>query len=783
MVVYQELAGGYLVMKNANRIRQSRNRRIKFVGVVISMILAALLVNIGYITFTYGADFERYAVRQLIIRQSNIERQIPPAHGGILDRNRQPLIDNERVYNITLDVNVLHTLEPNRRNPNPQESILEQIHEVLGIPMDTLWGYLATDSDGNLIAPNFHRPIARHVPAYTALRLSNIRHVYLEADALRVFPDPYFAPQVLGFVRGDAAWGLENQYQREMAGDPGRVFRAFQADAAPIEDVPARDGYWLVTTLDAGIQRIAQRVVDEAAFRYRAEFTGIVIMNPHTAEILAVAQWPSFPLDAPHDGTRFTDPRVSNFWHYMNEEEQVAHWFHTWPSFAISRSFEPGSTFKPFIMAAAIEEGIISPEISRFYCAGVRTVADWDIGCHNVHGHGSLTLMEALMVSCNIAPIEIVQALGRDRFYRFRNDFGFGDWTGIDLPGESPVSGPGVMYTLAQLNPVELATSSIGQGFNATPIQMINAFAAIINGGYIMRPHVVSQIVDAQGNIRSETTPTVVRNILSNRTSDFMREAMHSVVSPGGTGRRAVIEGYTMGGKTGTGEQGVRGAGWIVTSFIGYMPVENPQFIAMAVVYNPEDTELMASVSAAPMVREVFEGIIEYKQLPPAGAEQATGVLDIGGEVLPDFSGMELREVTPILNNMGVDFEISRSGAVISHHIPGAGQPVPRGTPIFLYLDGNIDNLDDLTFMPSVEGLPRARAEEMIIASGLVPFVIAEESMGTRSWMFEADEADGGEEAPEDEPADNWIIDRQFPSAGRHIQRGSQVRLRARDLE
>ena len=769
-------------MNRMMQARKKRNRRIKFVGVMISALLAALLINIGYITFTYGADFERYAVRQLIIRQNNIMREIPPAHGGILDRNRQPLIDSERVYNVFLDVNVLHSLEPSRRNPNPQEAVLQQIYEILDIPMETLRGYMAADADGNLIAPSFWRPIARHVPAYAALRLSNVPHVNLEADAVRMFPDPYFAPQVLGFVRGDAAWGLESRFQAEMAGDPGLVFRAFQTDSAPIEDIPPRNGYWLITTLDAGIQRIAQRVANDAAAEFNAEFTGIVVMNPRTSEILAAAQWPSFSLESPADGSLFTDPAVSNFWHYMNEDEQVSHWFRTWPSFFISRSFEPGSTFKPFIMAAAFEEGLISPEISRFYCAGVRTVADWDIRCHNIHGHGSLTLVESLMVSCNIAPIDIVQMLGRDRFYNFRNDFGFGDFTGIDLPGEAPVSSPGVMYTHAQLNTVELATSSIGQGFNATPIQMINAFAALINGGYIMRPHIVSQIVDDQGNVQRETSPTVVRNILSSRTSDFMRESLQTVVTPDGTGRRAVIDGYTIGGKTGTGEQGVRGDGWITTSFIGFMPVENPQFIAMAVVYNPEDTSLMASASAAVMIRDVFEGIIEYRQLPPAGAEQATGILDIGGEVLPNFSGMELRDVTPILNNMGVDFSVSGRGAVISHHIPGPDQPVPRGTPIFLYMDGNIDDLYDLTFMPSVEGMSVSRAEELIITSGLVPFVITEGPGGARPRRFEAAERNYEDDEPPEEIIDTWIVERQSPTAGQHIQRGSQVRIRVRDI-
>jgi len=748
-------------------LKRRRNRRMVFVGVLVTLCMSALLLRIGHIIVVDGAEFERRAARQLNRRHTSMERVLPPAHGGILDRNRQPLVDTERIYDVALDLNVLHTLVPRPRNPEPQEAVLLQVHEALGIPMETLRDYLATGADGELLRPSFSRIIARHVPAYIAFALSDVPHVNLYERALRRFPDPYFAPQVLGFVRGDASWGLELQYRTELAGDPGRIFRSFQTGGAGLtEEIPPRDGYWLVTTLDSAIQRLAQRAVEEAAARYNAEYTGIVIMQPQTGEILAMAQWPSFPLDAPDDGTRFTNPQVANLWEYMDADEQLNHMFRTWNNFFLSRSFEPGSIFKPFVMAAAVEEGIIHPTMSHFYCRGYRDVADAHITCMSVHG--SMDLIHALAVSCNIAVIDIIQAMGAETFYRYRNDFGFGERTGIDLPGEEEVSNPLVMYTLAQLRQVELATSSFGQGFNNTAIQAVNAFASLINGGYVMRPYVVSQIINAQGNIVHETSPSVVRNVLSQRTSDFMREAMHAVVTPVGTGRRVMIDGYNIGGKTGTGEQGARGDGWVVTSFLGYMPVENPQFLAIGIVYNPADTSLTAGGSAAPMIREVFEGIIRERQLPPAGEEGTTGILlDAREEGLPDFSGMQLREVTPILNNMGIDFQISGRGSLVSHHIPGFGQPTPRNVPIILFLEGNLDDLDDLTFMPMVEGLRPERAKELIIEAGLLPVVIETPPMGRGDYYY-------------DEYAEEtWVIYRQFPSAGVHIQKGTQVRIRS----
>jgi len=764
------------IQLTSNQRRKKRNRRILAFGITSSAMLVTLLLVIGHINVTFGAEFERRAVRQLIRRQEGLERIIPPVHGGILDRNRQPLIDSERVYNVVLDVRVLASLESHpTRNPTPQQDILEVIHEVLDIPMDTLWGFLETDAEGYLLHDTNFLRIAWDVPANLALSLTHyhrLRHVQLEERALRRFPDPYLAPQTLGFVRGDASWGLELQYREEMAGEAGRIFRAFQSDSVVLtEEIPAKDGHWLVTTLDSGIQRIAQTHVERAAHTFGAEYAGIIIMHPQTGEVLSMAQWPSFSLEAPGDGTLFTDPRASSFWYYMNPEEQLAHMMRTWNNFFTTRSFEPGSTFKPYVIAAALEEGLIGFH-NYFYCRGYRNIANETIPCHNRQGHGNISLLEALKVSCNIAMIDINALLGRDLFYAYRNDFGFGDRTGIDLPGEEAVSSPLVMYTLDRLNIVEMATSSIGQGFNTTAIQNINAFSALINGGYVMRPFVVSQIVDANGNIVHENTPTVVRNVLSQQTSDLVRTAMQGVVSPYGTGRRAVIDGYSMGGKTGTAQQGIA-RDWIVTSFLGYMPVENPQFLAMAIVYNPLDTQISGGSSAAIMVRDVFKEIIQYRQLPPTGEEQATGILvTAGAELMQDFSGMYLKDVTPHLISMGIEFDVIGRGAVVESHIPAAGHPIPRGAPLWLHLDNDISDMDALTFVPSVEGLPRHRAEEVILASGLYPVISYSSSMRQNDWDF-----DEAEESFED---DIWIIDGQSPSSGSHIQRGTQVRLRAR---
>ncbi|MCL2399273.1 MAG: penicillin-binding transpeptidase domain-containing protein [Defluviitaleaceae bacterium] len=771
---------------NSKHIKARRNTRMVLIGVFFTICISALLLRIGYITITYGAEFERYATRQFIRRQSNVERDIPPQRGAIFDRNRLPLVDTEPVFTVALDVNIIHALTPTNNNPNPQEAILAEVHRILDIPMETLWGFFDTNADGTLVRSTRWRVIANNVSMDLANQLAPIRHVYTEHRTRRLFPEPFMAPQVLGLVRGDSAWGLEHQYRSEMNGEPGRIFRSFQSSDAGgfTETIQPRHGYNLVTTLDANIQRIAQRVVNDAAQRYNPRYVGIVVMQPQTGEILAMAQWPSFSLYAPGNPTYFTDPRIAYIWDYKSQEEQHEQMFSLWRNLFLTQSFEPGSIFKPIVVAAALESGAIDTS-SRFTCHGRLNVADWVIHCHNRNGCGvDISLERALQISCNIATIHIAREMGSDTFYKFLKDFGFGERTNIDLPGEEAVSSSAVMYTLADLRrPVELATSSFGQGFNNTSIQAINSFAAIINGGYVLRPYVVSQIVDNDGNIVRDNSRTVVRNVISQETSDWLRTALHSVVTTYGTGRRAIIDGHSMGGKTGTGQQGVRGPdGQVVNSFLAYMPVENPQFLAMAVIFNPEDNMLMAGASAAPMVRDVFQDIIRHKHLPPDDLEQDSGMLlNPGGDVMDNFIGMELREVTRRLNNMGVDFSIVGQGSIVESHIPPAGRPVPRGIPIIVHLDNNIDNLEDLTFMPSVQGLPEEQAVNLISAAGLRPIVITSGPMGSRDWSAEPVEGSPLIELSDgSEFTENWVIYRQFPAAGVHIQRDTHVRLRSR---
>jgi stage V sporulation protein D (sporulation-specific penicillin-binding protein) len=580
---------------------------------------------------------------------------------------------------------------------------------------------------------------------------------------------------------------MESFYNAELVGEAGFRFQGLDQENNIVSDeILPVNGFTLITTLDAGIQRIVQATVDKAVTETPCEFAGILVMDPYTGEVLAMAQWPSFSLAEPGNPDFFTNRRLRTYWDSLSEEQRLNEMFKLWGNYHITRTFEPGSIFKPIVVAAALEEGVINPSIDTFFCNASVTIFGERIPCWFQHGHGSQDTVEVLANSCNIAMIDIINRLGRDRFYRYRNDFGFGQRTEIDLPGELSVSSPAVMYTLSQLNPVELATSSIGQGFNNTAIQAIVAFSAVINGGYVMQPYLVSQIVDEQSNVVKETTPTVIRKAISNQTSGFMREAMHSVVLPGGTAhRRGHIEGYTIGGKTGSGQQG-RDRERMTVSYIAYTPVDNPEFIILGVLDNLNDPSLGSGNTVVPMVTEAIEAILRYKNIQPRFDDDEISPqrgINRNNNILPDYSGMQISEVSQYLNNLGINYEIIGNGIIVNRHIPAAGQPVPVRNSLLLYMDTASIVDGEMTVVPDVIGLSMEVGERIIEDARLraVSFIDRPESNND---YFAGDPVTGyptpvGEEAGQSAIPPSLIYE-QYPSAGVMIQQGTQIKLRVK---
>jgi len=792
-------------MRKVKKTDARRRRDRRAVGLCITCFLCfgILFYRVWYWQSNYGDEFSRRVVATVARQEQNrASREIIPSRGNIVDRNMQPIASSQPVYNVFIDVNLLHAGRNTSAGNLEWEETLNALHHQLGIPRRTLTAYFETNTghyDGELLRRTNHQYVAHQIPASVALPLRDeFRHVHLTELSQRWYHDPFFAPQVIGFIRGDATWGLEYQYDAELTGERGRNFWV----QGEVEEIPVRDGFTLVTTLDADIQRLAQSLVDET---YRtlpspAESVAMIVQDPFTGEILAMAQAPTFSLAAPDDPDYITDVWLRSNWEYLDEPEQLTRMNRLWSNFHTTRSYEPGSIFKPIVIAAAIEEGVLSPH-QTFYCDWIREIHDVSLRCWRQFGHGRITLQEAIYSSCNLAMIDIMNMLGRDNFYRYRGYFGFGERTGIDFPYELAVSSPAVMYQFSQLGTVQLATSSMGQGFNATSLQNINAFATLINGGNVMEPTLVSQIVDDSGNVVHNNTPQVVRRAISPQTSDFMRrELQHVVTAERGTGRSSAIPGHTIAGKTGTGQQ-VRDPDNPINSltYIAYTPVENPEFLVLMVIDQIHDQNEVFSAGGlvAPVVRQFFEELIRMRGLQSTDGNYALGDWEIamGAEIMPDFEGQHLLDVVRSLPADNGGFQVVGSGTRISHTIPAAGRLKPQNAPIFFHMDADSRIDGQMTIVPDVVGQTAEHASTLINAAGLTVALATttpnisdpnQSPLGARTFNPPPQAINGEDTEPEpitqaSPPEElSYTVYTQFPMPGTEVERGMQIIIRAR---
>jgi len=764
-------------------------------GVFLTLCIVGLIFRMWYLQNHHGDEYNRFAAAQRARRDIHRNTEIfTPTRGGFVDRHMQPLTGTRQVFTVTLDVYALHTRYNRARSASQDTYFLDELFNAasveLNIPRWRLQDAMATDHYGRLAMVNARRRfvLASEVPADIAIPLADMfPEINIEEDSLRWFQDPFFAPQVIGFARGDARpWGLEGQYQAELEGVQGRAVWV----QGETETVPVQDGFTIVTTLDSTIQRLAQEHVDRAFIQHPSQFVGMIVMDPRTGEILAMAQAPSFSLADPFNPDYFTCPTLIDIWDDLSGAEQTTEVMSLWRNYHTTRSSEPGSTFKPFVIAAAYEEGLIDRH-SVFHCDGRRDIVDQRVWCHNTWGCGTLPLRRALYRSCNMAMVDINAGLGRDLFYQYRGYFGFGERTGIDLPAEEAVSSRYVMYPWAMLHSVEMATSSMGQGFNATTIQMINGYAALINGGNLMRPFLVSQIVDNQGNVVSQTEPTIVRRAISEETSDFIRNELRYVVSLNqgagserGTGWRSYITGHSIGGKTGTAQQGIRGGGEYILTFVSFMPVEDPQFLVLITIDRPEDNESpSAGYTVAPLARNFYADLIRTKNIPPSDGSVVQPE-ELTGAPMPDFSGQRLSSAVETVINMGRGgYHVVGGGRYISHHMPAPNQPMPYNSPVIFFMDTDTRVADLMVTVPNVVGLTAEVAEFVLGEMGLGTVVFTDRPQVTndadlrpRTAMPET--IDPYELA--NRPPLPYIVHQQFPPHGSEIEIGTQVKLRAR---
>lgn len=582
-----------------------------FVFVVLAF--AVLLARIFAINLTNGNQYKKQVLNQL----SYDSRVIPFKRGDIVDRNGTKLATSERVYNVILDVK---TLRAQKKSEEAIKETTQVLVDCFGIE-ETLISETISTKKGSQYVILQKKVTYDKYKEFKEMeedddKYPNLAGVWLEEDYERSYPYGTLAADLIGFTGSGNVGnsGIEGYYNDTLNGTDGREYGYLDDDSSREVTVKeAQDGNTVVSTIDQHLQSIVEKHIlafnkaheSKSSKKTGSKNTAVMIMNPNTGEILAEASYPDYDLNNPRDLTKYyTKKQIAAF----TDEERSEALNNLWKNFCVTDTFEPGSTIKPFTMATGFDTGVIDGD-EKYTCKGVLHVGDHDIHCSNRDGHGTQTTQQVLENSCNVGMMQIGMKVGVDTFTKYQAIFGFGQSTGIDLPGEGVTSS--LIYTKDTMQITDLATNAFGQNFNVTMTQIAAGFASLVNGGNYYTPHVVKQIRDQSGSVVSNIEPTLVKKTISEKTSKELRGYLEAVVEEG-TGSTAAVKGYSMGGKTGTAEKLPRGNGKYVISFIGCVPADNPELVIYAAIDEPNVAEQANSKLVQQLVSDIGEEAFPY---------------------------------------------------------------------------------------------------------------------------------------------------------------------------
>jgi len=535
--------------------------------------------------------------------------------------------------------------------------------------------------------------------------------IKIDESVERIYPNNNLASHVLGFVGTDSQglYGIEKKYDEVLTGVPGRIIAETdgRGNTIPFSSesyYAAQDGSSLVLSIDATIQHFTEKYLEQAVIDNECAKGGVaVVMDPVTGDILAMSVKPDYDLNNPFGPYNAEQELV---WETMPSTEKKKIREAMWRNAAISDTYEPGSTFKVITSAIGLDLGLVEDSI-QFTCTGRITVGGATMKCWRYYRpHGTQTLTQALENSCNPAFISLGLRIGKEQFNKYVEAFGLTEKSGIDLPGETK----GIFHGVQKMGKVELATSAFGQRFQVTPIGLATAVSSIANGGKLMRPRIVKEIRNSEGEIISKIEPEVTRQVVSKETANKVKLMMESVVA-NGTGGNAYIKGYDVGGKTGTAEQGIGAATWYVASFVGIAPVENPEMVVLVALFDPKGESHGGGAIAAPVVKQIVDDSLQYLQIQ----KKADG--EIADVTVPDLVGYTATQAKDILAKAKLTCSIQGTGEKIIDQIPKAGAKVIENSKIILYTEEDMKKVT--VTVPNVIGKSFEEAKTLLDAVGL----------------------------------------------------------------
>ena len=621
------------------------------------------------------------------------ESIIQPTRGRILDRSGTVLAQSATAY----------TLSVSPRQVKDASAMARVLAPILDMDEAAIAERAGNTSRGGVtLKRQLFRDEAQEIKALIARDAASenavLEGLYLEEESKRYYPMGDIACQVLGLttIDGVGQAGLEQALDSYLSGKQGRVLEEIdgkgrELDYSASEYIAAVEGGSVTLTLDASIQSFAERAAREAMSVNNARAVRVLVMNPNTGEILAMVNKPDYDLNNP--------PRndVSALTELMRNR-------------CITDAYEPGSTFKSITAASALDSGLVTPQ-EGFYCSGSIHVEGGKIKCWG-KPHGAESFAQALQNSCNPVFVEMGLRLGIERFYDYMEAFGLGKPTGVDLPGEAG----GIVIPESTVKRVDIARIGFGQSVAVTPLQLLSATCAVVNGGNLLKPYIVQSIEDGNGETIRTGRAQVVRRVISQETSATMRTLLEGVVKNGG-GKNAQVAGYRIGGKTGTAQvyvDGVVSSDKHIGSFVGFAPIDNPQIAVLVIVEEADVAIDFGSVTAAPYAKEILEQSLLYLGVAPQTEEEPAQV------TVPDVAGMNLADASAAVKQAGLDCVFDGEGGTVIHQLPAAGASMTEGSLMMLYVDNLTDMSDNgKVTIPDVTGLSVLEANRMLRSYGL----------------------------------------------------------------
>lgn len=682
--------------------------RIGVIMIIACSVLSLLTVRVGWLQTVDGAYLKKAATQQ-----QTRDKVITSKRGTIYDRNNKELAVSASVEMVTVSPN-----EIKKAGEGSAELVAGELAEILSLNYDDVYKKVTKNSSYEIIKRKVE---SEQTDKIRKLKTdsdtkSAFAGVGLEEDTKRYYPYGSFASHVLGFTGTDnqGLYGIENAYDDELSGVSGRIISVKNAVGVDMpykyeQKYDSQDGLNVVLTIDETIQHFAEKHLEQAyEENLPAKGAFAIVIAPKTGEVLAMANKPDFDLNSPYEIT--SEDILSSIAELPQSEQSQAKneaLYSLWKNKAVTDTYEPGSVFKILTYAMALEEGVVSLD-DTFNCSGGTQVGPYMIHCWKTAGHGHETLKQGLENSCNPVLMELGSRLGVDTFRRYFSSFGMDAKTGFDLSGETS----GVFFADGAMHEVELATCTFGQSFQVTPLQLAAAISAVVNGGNLYRPHIVKALTDENGAVVKNYEPELVRKIVSERTSEIMRDFLEGVVSEG-TGKGAKIEGYRIGGKTGTSEKQPRGQGKYVASFLGVAPADDPELLCIVAIDEPTGDLYQGSQIAAPVVRNILEDTLRYMGIEKTLEGDELTAMQSN---VPEIRGYSVEEAKKQLEAEGFAVKTVGEGETVQQQLPKPGATLAKGSDVIIYTEeGEVAKVK----VPDVTGMRLSDAKLAIHNAGL----------------------------------------------------------------